>query len=92
MKVIEIVGNQYLRILALEETIGKLELEKSLLQEKVMKLTPADPTGGGCQATVAPHWNTLAQCTSETCHRPLPCGVHDRDANLETPAVTGSHG
>jgi hypothetical protein len=43
LKVIEIIGNQYLRILALEETIGKLELDKSLLQEKVMKLTPAAP-------------------------------------------------
>lgn len=31
---------------------------------------------GGCQETVHPYWNTLLECTSETCHRPLPCVVH----------------
>jgi hypothetical protein len=41
VKVIEIIGNQYLRILALEETLGQREVEISLLKEKVMKLTPA---------------------------------------------------
>lgn len=40
MKVIEIIGNQYLRILALEETLGQREVQISLLQEKVMRLTP----------------------------------------------------
>jgi len=30
----------------------------------------------GCQEAVSPYWNTLLQCTSETCHRPLPCAVH----------------
>jgi hypothetical protein len=42
LKVIEIIGNQYLRILALEETVGGLQVENSLLKEKVMKLTPAE--------------------------------------------------
>lgn len=32
--------------------------------------------GMGCQEKVAPYWNTLLECTSETCHRPLPCVVH----------------
>jgi hypothetical protein len=44
VKVIEIIGNQYLRILALEETVGGLQVENSLLKEKVMKLTPAAPS------------------------------------------------
>ena len=44
MNVVEIIGNQYLRNLALEETIGRLQVENSLLQEKVMKLTPLAPT------------------------------------------------
>jgi uncharacterized protein (DUF3820 family) len=29
-----------------------------------------------CQAVVSPYWNTLLQCTSETCHRPMPCPLH----------------
>jgi hypothetical protein len=40
MILVEVIGNQYLRILALEETVGKLQTDNSLLQEKVMKLTP----------------------------------------------------
>ena len=32
---------------------------------------------GGCKRAVPPYWNTAWQCTSETCHRPLPCPVHD---------------
>jgi len=40
MTLVEVIGNQYLRILALEETVGKLQTDNSLLQEKVMKLTP----------------------------------------------------
>jgi hypothetical protein len=60
LKVIEIVGNQYLRILALEETIGRLELEKSLLQEKVMKLTPqvSHVVGQHVHTTGASSFNT----------------------------------
>jgi hypothetical protein len=30
----------------------------------------------GCQVGVRPYWNTLLECTSETCHRPLPCPMH----------------
>ena len=29
-----------------------------------------------CAAVVPPYWDTLRECTSETCHRPLPCSVH----------------
>jgi hypothetical protein len=44
MQIIEIIGNQYLRILALEETVGKLQTDNSLLQEKIVRLTPkAEP-------------------------------------------------
>jgi hypothetical protein len=50
MRVKEVIADQYLRILALEETIGKLEMEKSILQEKVIQLTP--PSGAvGSQAS-----------------------------------------
>lgn len=31
-----------------------------------------------CHATVPPYWNSLLECTSETCHRPLPCPVHNK--------------
>lgn len=31
-----------------------------------------------CQEVVAPYWNTKDECTSEICHRPLPCVVHDK--------------
>jgi hypothetical protein len=30
----------------------------------------------GCNATVPPYWDRINECTSETCHRPLPCLVH----------------
>lgn len=33
-------------------------------------------SAAGCQAVVPPYWNTELECTSETCHRPLPCSVH----------------
>jgi hypothetical protein len=37
---VEVVGHLYLRVLALEEANGQLQVENSILQEKVMKLTP----------------------------------------------------
>jgi hypothetical protein len=40
---VEVVGHLYLRVLALEEANGQLQVENSILQEKVMKLTPAMP-------------------------------------------------
>lgn len=41
------------------------------------QLTRHWPGGSGyCRETVPPYWNTLLECTSETCHRPLPCEVH----------------
>ncbi len=42
-----------------------------LVADYARQLMPRD-----CQAVVPPFWNTLLQCTSETCHRPLPCPVH----------------
>jgi len=38
-----------------------------------------------CLATVPPYWNTLLQCTSETCHRPRPCPVHESEPETEKP-------
>lgn len=32
-----------------------------------------------CQEAVPPHWDRLLECTSEKCHRPLPCPVHDKE-------------
>jgi len=29
-----------------------------------------------CSATVPQYWNTKLECTSEVCHRPLPCPIH----------------
>ena len=40
MKLIEIVGNQHLRILALEETLGRLQNENSQLKEKLLTSKP----------------------------------------------------
>ena len=40
----------------------------------VDSLVPENPT---CEGIVPPYWNTELQCTSETCHRPLPCPVHN---------------
>ena len=40
MKIIEIVGNQHLRILALEETLGRLQNENSQLKEKLLTSKP----------------------------------------------------
>jgi hypothetical protein len=42
---VEVVGHLYLRVLALEEANGQLQVENSILQEKVIKLTPATPGG-----------------------------------------------
>jgi hypothetical protein len=54
LRVKEVIADQYLRILALEETIGKLELEKSILQEKVIQLTPNGTGGSEASPTVGP--------------------------------------
>lgn len=43
MTVAEIIGNQYMRILALEETVGRLQDENSGLKEKILVLTPKPP-------------------------------------------------
>lgn len=42
MTLIEIIGNQHLRILALEETVARLQNENSKLQERVMKSVKSD--------------------------------------------------
>jgi len=47
MNLVEIIGNQHLRVLALEEELGRVQAENSKLQEKVMKLTPAEKTDDG---------------------------------------------
>jgi hypothetical protein len=38
----------------------------------------------GCQAVVPPYWNTLLECTSETCNRPLPCTIHTVEESAQT--------
>jgi hypothetical protein len=40
---------------------------------------PAD--NKGCQAAVPLHWDTGLTCTTETCHRPRPCPLHDPNPN-----------
>lgn len=35
-----------------------------------------NPSLPDCRESVPPYWNTLLECTSETCHRPLPCPIH----------------
>lgn len=40
MTLVEIIGNQHLRILSLEETLGQLQAENSGLKEKIVQLTP----------------------------------------------------
>jgi predicted nucleic acid-binding Zn-ribbon protein len=40
MTLVEIIGNQHLRILALEETISQLQNQNSKLQERIVQLTP----------------------------------------------------
>lgn len=40
MTLVEVVGHQYLRMLALEETVGRLQDENSRLREEVVRLTP----------------------------------------------------
>jgi hypothetical protein len=40
MTLVEIIGTQHLRILALEETVARMQNENSRLQERVMQLTP----------------------------------------------------
>jgi hypothetical protein len=38
-----------------------------------------------CRHMVVPFWNTKDECTSETCHRPLPCSIHDVLNDLPKP-------
>jgi uncharacterized membrane protein len=45
MTLVEIIGNQHLRILALEETISQLQNQNSKLQERIVMLTPKNPQG-----------------------------------------------
>jgi hypothetical protein len=57
-------------------------LRESVLAELRFRGFRADLAGTlveatDCDAVVPPYWNTLLQCTSETCHRPLPCAIHD---------------
>lgn len=41
------------------------------------KTVDADPEKF-CKMAVAPHWDTGLEATTETCHRPLPCVVHEK--------------
>ena len=45
---------------------------RRLLEEKESKNWT-----GGCQESVSPYWSPSLQCTTETCHRTLPCIIHD---------------
>jgi hypothetical protein len=52
MTLVEIIGNQHLRILALEETVAQLQNQNSKLQERIVILTPKPVHGCplvGCQ-------------------------------------------
>jgi uncharacterized protein (DUF3820 family) len=62
------------------------ELKFRGMREDLAKSTEPeyDSTADGCQAVVLPYWNTLLECTSEICHRPLPCAIHDAAPKEET--------
>lgn len=61
---------------AIEAWITTAPLQIKALPEQSEKIFPSHQTG--CQEVVPPHWDTGLECTSETCHRPLPCIVHDK--------------
>jgi len=65
MTLVEIIGNQHLRILALEETVGQLQAANSKLQERVMQLTPKYPQG-------LPEATTGSEITGVGCHEEEP--------------------
>lgn len=58
------------------DSVARAEVEEALKALAVCSTGPA----ADCRETVAPYWNTLLECTSETCHRPLPCLIHGNSA------------